>query len=307
MNRFLISSALFLTGICLVAMPGLAFADCDDIGEPSYQKKVKEFIAIYESGEYQNAIEAAKPLFAVCKETPSVLFYTGLAFRDLGNLDNAKVYVQKASENLSKYSADPGLSRKIWFERYELEHPEGTIEAVNARKTMIESLTIQVGEANSQKEAMIEQMDAVKADKALYIDKNHELELALVATGDVNRYKTMMWTGAGIGIAGIVATIAGGAMVAANDEIKIKNVGVSNNNVLEGKPDGITRDLGLGLIGSGIGMTIVGTVMAGVSGYYYTHLSGTEKKDDGSNDSSQNDTNVSFNAGFGSFAIDVTF
>ncbi len=300
-NYLVVCLALFTALI-----PGLAFADCDDIGDPNYQKSVKEFIAIYESGEYQKAIEAAKPLFAVCKETPSVLFYTGLAFRGLGNIDNAKVYVQKASENLSKYSADPGLSRKIWFERYELEHPESTVEAIEERKKMIDALTAQVNDANRQIEGMRDQVDAVKAEKDQYIEKNHELELTLVSTGDVTRYKNLMWTGAGLGMGGIAAAIAGGVLVGMNDEIKIKNMSAEGGR-LRGKPDGITRDLGLGLLGAGIGMTVVGAVMTGISGYYYTHLTGSGDGQSDSGESGENAPSVSFNAGFNSFAIDVKF
>ncbi len=288
--------------LCALLVPGLAFADCDDIGEPSFQKGVKELISLYDSGEYQKAIDAAKPLFATCKEAPSVLYYTGLSFRGLGNIDNAKIYVQKASEALSKYSAEPGISRKIWYDRYELEHPESTVEAVNTRKIMIDALTTQVGEVNKQLDTMRDQMESMRTDKEHYIQKSHELELAVQSTGDVTRYKNMMWTGAGLGIGGVAVLVAGSVLYATNnDELKIKGVtftdDIHTSNNLKGTPDNINRDLGIGLMSAGIGMTLVGAVMAGINGYYYTHLA---------NEDSQNN-NISFNAGVGSFSMDVKF
>ena len=293
---------IFVTGLALLALllPGLAFADCNDIGTPAFQKGVKDLISLYESGQYKKAIDAAKPLFAKCKEAPSVLYYTGLAFRDQGDIENAKVYIQKASEALSKYSAEPGISRKIWYERYELEHPEGTVDAVNTRKIMIDALTTQVGEINKQIDNMRAQMESDRADKDLYIQKNHELELAVQSGGDVTRYKNMMWTGAGLGIGGIALIVAGGAVYGTkNDEFKIKDIKFENDlhtsNNIKVKTDSLHRDLGLGLLSAGIGMTLIGAIMAGINGYYYTHLG------DGDTD------NLTFNAGLGSFEMNVKF
>ena len=291
---------IFVTGLALLALllPGLAFADCNDIGTPAFQKGVKDLISLYESGQYKKAIDAAKPLFAKCKEAPSVLYYTGLAFRDQGDIENAKVYIQKASEALSKYSAEPGISRKIWYERYELEHPEGTVEAVNTRKIMIDALTTQVGEINKQIDNMRAQMESDRADKDLYIQKNHDLELAVQSGGDVTRYKNMMWTGAGIGIGGIALIVAGGAVYGTkHNDLKLKDMEFekNNNTILNGTSDNLQRDLGIGLLSAGIGMTLIGAVMAGINGYYYTHFSNSDAD------------NVSVNAGLGSFEMKVKF
>lgn len=305
MQKILTIASLVLSAF--IFFPLTAFADCDDIGsDPDFQKGFKELIKIYESGDYEKTIEAAKPLFAKCKESPAVLYYTGLAFKGQGNIDTAKLYIQKASEALSKYSAEPGISRKIWFDRYEIEHPESTVEAVKARKVMIDALTTQVGEVNSQMDEMRQQMDAVKADKDAYVQKTHDLELAVVSSGDVTRYKDMMWTGAGLGIGGIAVAIVGGAVFAKNNskleiddfEFKYKNNDPETKKItgITGTPNNFYRDLGIGLLSAGIGMTIVGAVMAGINGYYYSNL--IEKDADGK---------VSFNAGLSSFELNVKF
>ena len=61
--------------------------------------------------------------------------------RGSGDEERAKIYFQKSSESLSIMAADPGLSRKIWYTRYESEHPESTAEALQEKAQTIKVLT----------------------------------------------------------------------------------------------------------------------------------------------------------------------
>lgn len=276
-----------LTSIALVfaalLIPSLCFADCDDISkDPEFQKGFKNLVKLYESGKYPETIEAAKPLFAKCKESPAVLYYTGLAFREQGNIDSAKLYIQKSSEALSKYSADPGISRKIWYTRHELEFPESNAEAIKAKNEKINNLTNEVNEVKHQIEA--------------YVQKNHDLELTVVSSGDVSRYKKMMWTGIGLGIGGAAMAASGGVLWGIDKEISISNIKY-NNGDLKGKSKFGMTNGGQLLLGIGVGMAIVGTVMAGINGYYYSHLS--KKEEDTSH--------ISMNVGLGSLGFEMAF
>lgn len=62
--------------------------------------------------------------------------------------------------------------------------------------------------------------------------------------------ETIMWTGTGVGAAGIVFAIVGGAMMGTEE-------------------NGMVDDI---LLGVGIGATVAGAVMAGLGGYQYTKL-----------------------------------
>ncbi len=217
--------------------------DCSNIANNrEWTQNISKLQNYYKAENYDAVIENAKPMFNICADSPSLLFYTGAALEKQGELERALIYYTKASENLTVMAADPGTSRLIWYKRYELEHPDRTEEAVSGQKEKIAELEQKVNDLENQ--SIIE-----SATASLDVSK---------------KYEGILWTGVGLGIAGVVF-IGTGAGVAASVE-KTELVGSDGNQLNIDK----RFTAGWGLLGTGIGLTIAGAVMAGIGGYHYS-------------------------------------
>lgn len=225
---------LFAVGLaCSVSSQALA-QDCSNLSEnEAWNKGMSSLQYLYNKGEYDNAIETAKGLFGICADSPALLYYTGLSLEEKGENERALIYYQKASENMTQMSTEPGISRKIWYKRYEMEHPERTEKAVAAQASLIEAQAKQIEE----QKALIEQNPL----------ENQE------------QLRTWMWTGVGIGGAGIAFLATGAALLAADKK--------PLNDDLKENPK---RSAGWALLGTGLGLAVAGGVMAGISGYQYS-------------------------------------
>ena len=242
-----------LIAASFLALPSITFADCNELNSnAAWNKGLSLLQKQVEGAKFSEALETSKPLFAICQNSPSLLYFTGLAMRGTGDEERARIYFQKASESLSIMAAEPGLSRQIWYMRYEAEHPESSPDAIKEVHQTID-------EQNQTIETLKQQVIDLTDDK-------HRLELSSVALSassdeEARHYRQVLWTGVGIGIGGLALAATGTALAVTSDAAEVKKTKLSENKL---------HTAGWILLGSGIGLTAAGIVMAAIGGYHYS-------------------------------------
>ena len=233
-GKFL-SAALFVCGIFIASN---AFAeDCNNLGNNAeWRSGMAEIQSLYQSNEYNKALDKAKALYAICSISPTLLYYTGLILDEQGDDERALIYYQKASENISQMGVEPGIARQIWYARYEGEHPDRTEEAVAIKDDTISILSKQAAEYEAQSKMASTEAFSESADKI----------------------QTLLWTGVGVGGGGLVMLVAGAVLLG------------MDRNPLDGLNENPNRAAGWAMLGAGIGLTVVGAVTAGIAGYHYS-------------------------------------
>lgn len=223
-------------------IPFSAYSEnCNDLASnTTWIIGMEKLQSYYQSGNYAKVTETAKSLFTICSQSPTLFYYTGAALEKQGDTERALIYYQKASENLTNMSTDAGISRQIWYKRYELEHPERTQEAVAAQQEKIEELSEQVIE----------------------LEKENAGLSVLAPNADLDVHKIYMWSGIGTGIAGIVLLATGAGLAfsdADNTQVKNNKAHIKSNYLS-----------GWTLFGTGIGLTVIGAALSGYAGYRYS-------------------------------------
>lgn len=252
-------------GYTVTLLPATGYADCNDLSNnPKWTSQLTILKEQVDSKKYSEAIETSKPLFAICQESPALLYYTGLALQGNGDADRAKVYFQKASEATSGMATEPGISRLIWYARYEAENPNRTKESVEKLNAELEKYKIQDVQSSYTDQIVLD------------------------------RYKATMWTGIGVGIAGIVLTSVGGALVATQEKSNDKSVVRGESLKIRG---GYLA--GWTTLGVGLGLAVAGAITAGIGGYQYTHLESNNAAPDGAD--------LSFHVGLTGAEMRLTF
>ena len=86
-----------------------------------------------------------------------------------------------------------------------------------------------------------------------------------------SHYAAGLWTGVGIGAAGLILAGVGAGLAIANNDDGINFKKNETNNEI--KPTiKIEHDIYWTVLGIGIGSAVLGSVITGIFGYYYTHL-----------------------------------
>ena len=163
--------------------------------------------------------------------------------------------MQEAAKATVEFDVDAVMMRKIWYTLYEAENPDRTPEAVAA-----------LTDEKIQLQAQIEdrQNRINELEKSVIISGNEASNLVNSKMESVRSdYYTMMWTGAGLGLGGLLIASGGIAMIA-----------VVNNHKEDGANYKINPPYVVGwtLLGLGAGLTITGAIMTGIAGYKYTHF-----------------------------------
>lgn len=213
-----------------------------------------EFSKAFSAKDYDKALSYTGELEQICSRSPVLNYSIANTYLQKGNLDIAKGYIESATLNLKEFSASDEMTQKIWFMRYELEN-HGKYVALSDLRTRENALQ---SEIDRVRESVTESMDATKS-----------------------HYESIMWTGTGIGAAGIATLIAGAVVVGVNRELtgkvaldtmdrtsKTLSIVDSNLRIIEA---------GYALIGVGIGATVAGAAMAGIGGYHCKRLADAEK------------------------------
>ncbi len=234
MRYFALISMVLL--LCCWGGQGFAQDACGDLDEnPDWTRNMDEFKSFAASGKYDKALDTSEKLFAICYDSPILYTLTGEVVAKKGEKRRAMKYFRRAAELEAKYPTAGGEAKKIWFSYYEAE-----------------------------------------------TKRHNDFQLA----------KTVLWTGTGLGLVGVAAVVAGGILVGTQD----KYVASDKNSKMAPLPRGPLEDhgkdvldcilepsqkasdklnpeyiAGWAVLGVGLGMTIVGAVMAGIGGYRYSH------------------------------------
>ena len=232
-----ICPALLILCLLFASTDASAEDNCATIGDdPQWSYDLNVLVETIQAGEFQAAKQQAKALSNICSNAPALNYLQGRIAEALNDKSEALYYYQKASENTFAFAVSPDISKKIWYARYELEHPERTKDAVSSQVEVIASLDSQVGKLN---EALSSQ------------------------------YEKLMWLGVGLGAGGLIFAGTGAAIIG-----KFPPVDLDRNQnhqiVYQEKP---IHSLGLASIGVGAGLLVTGAVLAGIYGYRYAHAS----------------------------------
>ena len=249
-----LSTAILLL-LCLDTPECAAQDNCGALnGNPAWTNGLQGLIDAIQNNDLQNAQMLSKQLADICPNAPTLNYLQGKVYEKLGDTSNALYYYQKASENTYTFAVDPGTAQKIWYARYEFEHPERSEQSVTSQ--------------NAELDALRAELDTLKAE-------NHKLDelVQYHAPYKEAQYQTiqkLMWTGVGVAAGGLAFAGAGAALVALY-EPNIISKHDDGKSAYTYKEDP-THSIGWALIGVGGGLLLGGVILAGIYGYKYKNF-----------------------------------
>ena len=229
---------MVLALIFCVGVPLTAFADnCKNLEkDKKWTEGFKKLNELITDQNWSEALDEAHKLYAYCDRSPLINFYLGHIYQEMGNEKNALNYLRKATDNTDEFAVTGPVLERIWYERYEAEHPDARPENIAKMKEALKNVSA-------------EKMQS-EFDSALSLEKVR------------SNYAAGLWTGVGLAGAGLVLGGVGAWMIASDDVLKYD--------------DKITvkRSYGIGwsLVGAGIAATVSGAVIAGIMGHHYAQL-----------------------------------
>lgn len=216
-----------------------------------WHRLFSEFSKAYQENNFENALAFTEQLKEICAASPVLNYSIATTHRELKNDKEALKYYKQAIENTKQFSVSDELLTKFWFARYELENKD-----VICRQTDLDA-------CNAQNIQL--QTDLTKAKDDIILRDNALSE-------QHRRDAVIMWTGAGIGIAGIVGIAVGGVLLGIDNSLIDYQSTTNDNNLLTVKTRiNKTYRPALATLSVGIGLAVAGAVMTGIGGYHYTH------------------------------------
>ena len=197
---------------------------------------MQQLIETMQTEDMPKAKLQAKALANICADAPTLNYLQGKIAEALGEKQEALYYYQKASENTYTFAIDPDNAKKIWYTRYENEHPERTASALELNNETLSSL-----------EAKNAHLQALNTEYA-------------------ESYKKLLWSGVGIGAGGLVLAGTGAALVAMSHSSKFEKKTDTEPYIVSDDPVHAT---GWILTGLGSGLLITGAILAGIYGHKY--------------------------------------
>lgn len=264
-NSFITTSFLIaILGVYSLATPTDAYADttsndgkqlqdaCFTLNsDPTWKELFINYSNAYSEKDYKKALAYTDALKRICAQSPNLNYAIAMTYKQMGDLDNAKHYIEIATDNLLAFSASPKTARTIWYARYDLENGDQFIEKDTFDDAMRNLTT-----------------------------ENFELKENLTeAYADAKKpYAAIMWTGTGIGIAGIGSLIAGTVLAVQNRDFELDKSKWDRTKKTEVPlKDSYEIKTGYALIGVGVAATVAGAVMAGIAGYQYKRAIDAER------------------------------
>ena len=260
-----IRTTVLISLIFCFLMSSAAFADpCDSIGHnASWAADLKTAHEAMQAGDYEKALEISRTLYEICPRAPYLNYIIGKSLMETGESTKGVMYLQKASDYTSEFVVEPETQRIIWYERYEAEHPERKASALNA----LNEHSSKLQEENTK--LLQEQIDLLDKDQR----KNN----------------IIMWTGVGIGGAGLLMTIFGAVFGFPDHEngtwyelVDKKSKPtysecktIDDNSTFNCEKDNNKYKInnsyvtGWAMFGAGLAMLAAGGAMTGIGAYYY--------------------------------------
>ncbi|MBQ9396337.1 MAG: hypothetical protein IJU23_12615 [Proteobacteria bacterium] len=228
--------ALFVILLCLIGLvPSIAFAEdnCKNLeSNKEWTRQHEELVELIQAMDYDKAQALAKRMSKICDQTPALHYMQGKIAEELGNKSDALLHYQKASEYTYQFAVAPDMAKKIWYARYENEHPERT--------------------AQSLKESAEQNETRLKENTSSLLAQFREEQ-------KLRNYK-LMWTGIGLGIGGAALLGTGLGLWSGyyNEPLD-----TNHKHVVVG------YKMSLALMGTGTAFTLTGIILAGLFGHWY--------------------------------------
>lgn len=238
-----------ISAILALGITGTAHAQngCDDLdGNIRWKQLLQEFSDQFKGGDYNAALKTTEKLQEICTRSPVLNYSIGQTHKELGNLDKAKYYFQKATDNATDFQVRGPILEKLWFERFKAEHPEmlQSQDELTKNQQTLEDLNAALEESRKQQAATER------------ISEKYQ-------TSELNTYKALMWSGVAVGTAGLAIAITGGTLMAVN----------KGDNIDQSRPGQVKikemHNVSVGLLSAGIVATVTGAMAAGFGGYLY--------------------------------------
>lgn len=219
-----------------------------------WQITFSEFSEEYSLGRYENAEIKIKQLLDICSSSPLVNYSAGMTYTALKQTEKAKKAYLDAIKNTQYFVVEDDFYKKMLDAYYKEEHGDELCEMEDLKKCQADHEA-----ANQQIQALNERLN--KSIEGLVIEDLKSREL--------KKYSAIMWTGTGVGIAGIGLLVAGVVMMTTNDRVDKLSFNPNGQGYIVTLNK--TYVPGAILLGIGSGLLAGGAALAGFGGYHYTH------------------------------------
>lgn len=255
----------FLLFLLTLAFSTNAYADqCYSIDKiPAWNEGMTALSVQMRNNQWDDALQTAEKLNNICERSPMLNYAIGRIYKEKGNDSKALYYMQRATLFTEEFQVKGKTLEQMWFDRYEAEHPEARPEVIDKRQNELNEIKQRVEELNKE-------IIALKGD-VKSASLGSKLETIEDAEAEKNHYAAGMWTGVASTGVGLILTGVGAGLIIAN-----------NNEPFElNKDNGRPRVKGSyntywGLLGGGIAASVVGVIVTGCFGYYYTHTNSAD-------------------------------
>ena len=251
-------------GMCGLLWLSPAFADdCDNINtSKAWKAGFDQLNAAYANEDWSTALKHSRELEKICDQSPVLNYTIAQLHRKRGDNEKYVFYLTKATQNTERFALHKDMLDRIWSEKYVAAHPEAAPENIDALNARVKELE------NALDEAGISYKEFANAS----VSKEKYFE------DQASGYKSLMWTGTGIAIGGVVLAGVGAALVGINSNEPIIKV---INKPVGALPGDFAYNvktpyaMGLVMVGVGSAFAIAGSIFAGISGYKYKHANDT--------------------------------
>ncbi|GEM_PF-4937571 len=223
--------------------------ECENLqNNPNWLALYEKLRTSFEEEQYEKALNHSHEMLALCENSPFINYITSEIWKRLGNNELSLSYLKTASMNTSEFFVDAETAKIIWYTRYEAEHPLSTTAA------QLERELLQTKNALKEAKKTRRQLEEIQ-------NEHNEAQEA-----ELNRLWKTTWIGAGFGIAGLLALSTGIAFVASTDyQYTISDLDEWNAKIREP----VIREAGWTMIGVGIGITTLGSIVTAYGAYHY--------------------------------------
>ncbi|GEM_PF-1184182 len=244
-----------------------SFADnCDDLdNNEQWTSEFAQLNDAYKQKDWGSALNHAKTLEEICDLSPALNYTIAHIHKEKGDQEKYLFYLQKSTQNTERFAVDKNLLDQMWSEKYIATHPEAAPEQLTVKDDRIRILQNNLVAANQ---------------KIANLQATHQSGSKELARNESQSAYQAMWIGAGVGIAGLALTGVGAALVASYEPgqpEKIETDRTKGNDSQQslGFYYKYTKEplysFGWALVGAGAAMSVIGTILAGIYGYQYTH------------------------------------
>ena len=251
-----------MLGLVVAGVSGYAVAqdvpgnNCVDLDQNElWQVTFSEFSEEYSLGRYEKAEAKVQQLLNICSSSPLVNYSAGMTYMALKQTEKAKKAYLDAIKNTQYFAVEDEFYKRMLDAYYRAEHEKDLCEIKDLTKCQSE-----LADAQHQIQALNARL--ANSVEGLVAEELKEREL--------KKYGVIMWTGTGVGIAGLGLMAAGLCLMLTHNKVKSvksieSNAGSYYVNLDEWYVPGVL------MLGVGSGLVASGVIMAGYGGYHYTH------------------------------------